>query len=720
VITITDQSGNSAVFSQTGDLIGWNINGIAWQLPKPTPGWSLISEIEDCVHHIKPALSSGHIVTATPSGIDVSFCNFGDSDYMADLTVTVQWRMDQGVLQGNILIAGKNIRTITEIVLPDIDMAYGDAAATSIIVPREFGVVIHGAAELLSSGDDKNNPLAFTYPLGHMMQCFGWTEKDKGLYTDCRDEQGYIKTWQFAHTEEGLISLKILHHMPVTDADMAQYQLPYKVSLGSFNGSWYDMSQIYRRWAITTKWASRSSAQRAKGMFDNIACWVWNRGRIAEVVDPVIELRKRIGLPIALDWYWWHKHAYDIGYPDYFPPREGEAFPEAIARLQQNQVYVQIYTNGVGYDMDGDLWQPDGPSCAIINKDGSMKSAVYNAFIKHRMAIVCGAAQRWHDICLKVADQAADLGIDALYIDLIAAQGGGWFCYSKEHGHAPGGGCYGVQGFRSLLEKVRAKHPQLLIASEATIECYQDLLDGCITCAASYERLKYQAEKYGGRGRLVPLFTAVYHGHFVGFGNYAMLDAIPPFDEKFPPEYRPDSSAEKDWVALYPDQFAFELARTVVYGSQPMVSNLKAEHFKDSRFSDDIDYLVTISREYHQNRKYLLWGRLLPPGTMETESLEIKFLQRFIYTAPGKETELARTYPAVLHSEWQADDGSCAVFMTNYARHAVNIAYTPPAGFRLTGVPVGDIYDGIYKTVLPPRSCRTLTLEPLNEVIKNL
>jgi len=473
------------------------------------------------------------------------------------------------------------------------------------------------------------------------------------------------------------------------------------VSLGGFHGGWYEVARLYRPWALQAPWARRGPAERRSSFVADIACWVWNRGRAADVAPPVKELARRLGAPVALDWYWWHKHAYDTEYPDYFPPREGEeTFRAAVRDLQAHNVRVQVYTNGMCYDVDGKAWAPDGPECALMQEDGSWLAPAYNTFTQHHLAHTCGDSERWRAIVLGLVRQARALGLDGLYLDMIAAVGGRTPCFNPRHRHAPGGGCYSVQGFRETLRQARAQAPGFTLSSESTLEWYLDLFESHIICGISMERLKWQAEMYGGRGRVVPLFMAVYHGRTVCFGNYSFLDGIPPFDELWPAEYRTDPGKEKDWAALCPDQFALELARTVTFGCQPLVSNLRAGHFADPRLAGDLAFLIELSKVYHREREFLLWGEMLAPGDLECPPHETVFLQRFVFTAPGEETYLRREYPAVLHSAWRAPDGRMAVLLVNYTRGAVPVAYRPAEGLRV--VPGGDRAGLPAGTVLEP------------------
>jgi len=711
--TMQDGAGNTVFFSATGDLLAFHSRGQTWELAAPTPGWSLLFAADGELLPARPQPGSGAVISRDDARWTVAYRHVLREDGRAiDVAVQVFWMLADGLLHARLELGGLGPDwTLHAVVLPDMTLAYGEK--TRLVVPREAGWLIEDAAQAFFLDEDAPGVVDFPYPGTQHMQCFGWMDGERGLYMDCRDTEGWIKAWRFAAEEAGVFRLQTRHETPRVLDPAGTFRLPYAITLGGFAGGWYEVAQIYRPWALQTVWASRGPEKRQGSYLSEIACWLWNRGRTDHVAPPAKELAKRLGAPVALDWYWWHKHGYDTEYPDYFPPREGEErFRDAVHDLQDHDVYVQVYTNGMCYDLDGAAWQPDGPLCALIREDGSYKAPAYNTFTNHHLAHTCGAAQRWREIVLGFIDNACALDVDGLYLDMIAAVGGQEACFHPAHGHAPGGGSYGVQGFRELLQQAREKAPKLALSSEATLECYMDLLDGYITPGVSLERLKWQAAMYGGRSSIVPLFSAVYHGHCVCFGNYDFLDGVPPFDEPWPAESRPDPAAEKDWPALYPDQFALELARTICFGFQPMVCNLTAAHFEDPRLQADLDFLVTASRFYYDHRPHLLWGRMLPPGELDCPAVAVDFLQRFIFTAPGEETTLSRSFPRVFHSAWEAPDGSCGVVMINHSRKPAEIVYRHAAGLVLTPNKSGQLRaeNEILTGCLPARSCRFVPL----------
>jgi len=710
MIMLTDAGENWARFDESGRLCCFRSRGQEWAPAQPAVGWS-VTLLVNGERRVATAVCDGEVrVETTPDSIRFTYSRL----CLEDGTVlpggaTVQWRLAEGLLQGSLSVADlPDAVRIRDLTIPDLTFAWTDPRATSLIVPQDLGWVLHEAAANLFRERADFTTDAFEF------QCFGWVEGEHGLYLDTRDAEGWVKQWCFSPAGERQLRIRATCVAPVHAVPASGFTLPYRISLGGFSCDWYDLGRIYRRWALERPWAARGPEQRRDSYFADIACWLWNRGHSSRVAPPSRELARRIGAPVALDWYWWHQHGYDTEYPDYFPPREGaEAFMQAVTDLQAADVRVQVYTNGVTCDMDGGSWEPVGPRATVVLEDGQFQSFAFNTFTKHRLAYACGASEEWRDVMVEVVAKARALGLDGLYLDMIGATGGYQACYSREHGHAPGGGCYGTEGFRALFQRVRAEHPGFALSTECTRENYMDLVEGYILLCTSAERWGWR-EKYGCPAELVPLYPSIYHGRSVCFGNYAFLDGIPPFDDLWPPEFRPDPAAEKDWHALCPDQFAFELARTVAFGCQPMVCNLTQAQLDDAALRGDVAFLVETAQFYYRHREHLLWGEMLPPGELSCETHEIRFLRRFIFTAPDQETIVEAPRPDVLHSAWTAPDGASLLVLINHRREAAEIAYRPAPGWRIAASPAApwSCADGALRGTLPPRSLTAVPLEP--------
>ncbi len=700
------------MFDDAGRLTALCSRGQVWEFEPAGAGGALILEtdgvqrlgVPDRLCRSEPG-TDGESVRFVFEGV-----RFEDGSESVSGRIEVAWRLADGLLLGSMSATAVDTDgpwRLSSLVFPCVSVGWEDPEATALVLPRELGKLVPRAASCLFA--DRTS-IALS---GAQFQCLAWIEGDRGLYLDTRDREGWLRTFCLERNGEQAVRIQVRHLVPGDGASAGAFRLPYEAALGGTTGHWYDVARVYRKWALGQHWARRGPADRRESRFAEIACWVWNRGASARVCPPVAELAERIGHPVGLDWYWWHKHPYDTGYPDYFPPREGEAcFKRVVRDLQRHNVFVQVYTNGVAWDMDGPMWRDGGPACAVIRENGEVLAHAFNRFMGHRLAYVCGAAPGWPDILSGVVRDARALGLDGLYIDMIAIAGGVHSCHSPHHPHAPGGGSYGIQGFRRTLERLRAENPGFPLTSESVQEQFLDLLEGGIVLSNSAERFAGYSEFGGCPVEPVPLFNAVYHGRTVCFGNYALLDGVPPFDDLWPPEFRPDPARERDWAALCPDQFAFEVARTVVFGCQPMVCNLTAEHLRDPRFEADIDFLVRLSRTFAEQRKFLLWGDMLEPGRLVGERRAVKFLRRYIFTKPGEETVIEREYPAVLHSAWRAEDGEAAVLLVNTTRDPAAFAYQPPPGWAAPAAGCGELCldEGQLTGVLPARAIRLVPL----------
>lgn len=684
-----------AWFDEQGRLLGFVSRGQTWTLARPSSGWSAALRV-DGVDRFASAGDTVRVEPLSAAHLRVSGQPRFEDGGAAGGRAVIDWHLADGLLQASLAISGLPAEAVLrELIVPDVTIAWRDGAATSLCVPQGLGFALRGAAEGLFAGRDKVALGATEF------QCWGWSEGGRGLYFDTRDAEGHVKGWRFERVGERELRLRGVCPAP-GDAPHG-WALPYRVSLGGFDGSWYDLATVYRPWALAQPWAVRGPAERRDSYLADIAGWLWNRGRVTTVVPPALELARRVGLPLALDWYWWHQHGYDTEYPDYFPPRDGEApFRAAVRALQAGGVRVQVYTNGMAADMDGGAWLPAGPDSALIQESGEPWAHAFNTFTRHRLALACGAAPAWHEVVSGFVARARELGLDGLYLDMIGNAGGYPACWSTAHGHAPGGGCYGVRGYRALLERLRAEQPGFPLTTEATREDYLDLVEGNIVLHTSAERWGWH-HLHGCDAEVVPLFPAIYHGRCVMFGNYAFLDGIPPFDDRWPAAFRLDPAAERDWPALCPDQFAYEAARTVAFGCQPMICNLTAAQLARPELADDLAFCIALMRAYHAHREWLLWGDMLPPGQLDCPEVEIAFLQRYIFTKPGEERIAACRRPSLLHSAWRAGDGTARLLLTNPLRDEVTLRYIPPAAWRLAA-PMG--------ATLPARAIRLVPLEP--------
>ena len=504
----------------------------------------------------------------------------------------------------------------------------------------------------------------------------------RGVYVDCRDEKNNLHNYLWSK-KDGNLEYHSIHFLPCAPRYRKSNKLGFENSIVTFDGDWFEAAQIYRKWALTTRnYRNRIRNNRQR----DLAIWLWNRGGSEHVIQPAEKLARDCGVLVALDWYWWHNNPYDTNYPNFWPPREGEeVFAAAQKRLKEQGIYCQVYINGLTWDVDLEGFEEEGGlDSAVVNRDGSVFSYEFNCYTHHRLGYMCGEGDIFKKRIMQLIDHLVEAGLPGVYLDMIGCAAL-HPCYNRKHHHAPGGGNYQARGYRKMIKDIRKKYPELQLSTESCNEIFMDCFESGIILSSSMERCCNQEWI-----DCFPVFAAVYHGANTLFGNYALLDGVPPWDPLWPPRDRWKN--EEDWHAVCPDQFALELARTVIWGMQPTVCNLTMEQINDPRYAEDYQWIVYIARFYYENRRYLYDGVMLDPSGFDCKNIPVKFLQRGLFTTEDKKNIMVRERPAVLHSLWQAPDGSKALIVINYTRENQSCSYN------------NSTYE------LPPRTARVIEL----------
>ena len=461
------------------------------------------------------------------------------------------------------------------------------------------------------------------------------------------------------------VKLAFLYLPTLTAENREKGELPFNGTIRSFKGDWFAAAEIYRRWAWEQPWAKAAFARPQKEL-RNIAIWFWNRGLSEEVAPPVERFQEMTGLPVALDWYWWHNIPYDAGYPFFWPPREGEEeFASTVRRLVKKGIFVQPYTNGISWDMKDPTWDECGAPEAIVEANGRTRGNQYNVYVPSALTGMCGTAGKFQAHMRGLVRKLRECGLSGVYLDQI---GGGRTvfraCWNPKHPHPPGGGTTVTDGYRKFLSEIKAENPGFPLSTEYTSEAYLDMVDSCISLWQNGERFNMPATP---EFETVPAFQAVYHGAIALYGSYAMIDGIPPWDPKWPKKYR--WKKEKPWEKLYPDQYVLEFARGVVMGMQPMLHCLRMNHFDDPRYADNFKFTVDTAKFYHANLDYLYDGVMCAPGNMTCARQPVELFVRGIYTTPKKAKVVRHpALPTILHSVWRTKDGRIAAVLCNWSR----------------------------------------------------
>jgi len=601
----------------------------------------------------------------------------------ADFTVTGTVRREaKGLLTYG--FSWKDCRSADLVEVVEYPVVTVPAAPTMRFVhPGGTGITVVKELVGLGAGEEILDAKGVCPRSFHFVAALDESGKGPSHYIDQRGAREWATEIHARTAGTGRITLLSLYVLPVSRETTVSYELPFRSGYRRLDRpSWFEAAATYREYLRTEPWY-QAARKRDLGRLADIGLWVWNRGLIDDVIPPLEELKRRTGVPLALDWYWWHHNPYDTDYPFYWPPREGEErFKAAVARLNAQGIFAQTYVNGQMWDMDGHDcdWRVGGAPAVRMKRDGTFDRRAWCVFNRHRLTSLCSESPVFQREIRSVVRHLAQCGLPAQYLDCMG-NGAYGECWNTNHVHALGGGNHAVLGWRKFIADIKRDNPGLRLATEHASEGYLGICDAFICVIAAYER-------YSGEGRVkrdfLPIAPALYHGLGAFFGGCTMLDGTPPWDPRWPADWR--WKKELDWPRLFPDQFAAEFGRSVAWGIQPMVHNCKMANLNDPRLAEDVDFMIRGARFYHANRDLLFYAEMRDPGEMAVASAEVRFMNRTVYTKEGEYKVALNTLPTVLHSVWQGAGGVEAV-LVNWTRRPQPYRLVTPDGQSAGTVP---------------------------------
>lgn len=539
-----------------------------------------------------------------------------------------------------------------------------------LAVPEWTGIVAANPRAMLCTG--RGRRAAWSYPGILSMQCAAYYARGgSGLYTAFDDTAAFYKSLGFWGASDGSVNAEAVHFPSGLAQGQTEWALPYGILLGVFQGDWYTAAELYRAWALQQSWTKESRLK--KGLSSDwllgTGAWVWNRGRSEGVLPYAAELQQSLGLPVSVFWHWWHGCPYDIGFPEYLPPREGaDAFKTALDRAHAEGLHAMVYMNQRAWGMSTQSWQEQhAERFAVKGEDGKVHPEVYNTFTGKALASMCLYTPFWRDTYAGLAERAfKDLGVDGIYMDQACDSRR---CYDPTHGHPLGGGNYWMDGFKQLEQDLRkrcAEPRPITLAGEGCGEAWLPYLDLLLTLQNSKERYSSPDSPW----EVIPFFHAVYHPYAVLYGSYSSL-TMPPYDELWPSEFAPEKPLEL-LDRAFSNQFCLEQARAFTWGQQPAIANFTPNQLTER--AEEIAYFKRIAQVRYRAMKYLLHGEFLRPPEINAPMAESPFSRLSIYA--GQQDRLksfTKRYPQVLASAWRAPDGDIGVAVANVANEPMEI-----------------------------------------------
>ena len=308
--------------------------------------------------------------------VRLSWTDFG-REVSPQLKVIVEARLEpeRAMSAWHITVANLHGLVLEKVRFPQVP-AIRPQTDEYLAVPVWMGQLAPNPRSLLASAGGKQKRMEWDYPGLTSLQCLAfYRQNGPGLYFSCDDTASFRKSFALWGSDGGQVNYEMVHLPEGREADT--YALPYHAIIGAFEGDWFTAAERYRSWATNQVWAreSRLESGRTPEWAVDTGMWVWNRGRSAGVLDPAIALQKELGLPVRVFWHWWHGCAYDTGFPEYLPPREGvESFTNALARAHQENVRAIVYMNQRLWGMTTESWKREGAErYAVKAADGTVR-----------------------------------------------------------------------------------------------------------------------------------------------------------------------------------------------------------------------------------------------------------------------------------------------------------------------------------------------------------
>jgi hypothetical protein len=331
--------------------------------------------------------------------------------------------------------------------------------------------------------------------------------------------------------------------------------------------------------------------------------------------------------------------------PHVWPPfGDAKNFDEFMKALHASGDMLGVYCSGFGYTLQSNLIE--GYNKAEEYEKGELwKGMCAGPDAKVAISNICTDQRSGYDICpaSKVGRRLLDNAYAPLfeseldYVQILDQNHGGgqYFCYSREHGHAPAPGAWMTESMQNMLSDWKERAGSTLFGCEsASSEPFISSLQ--------FSDNRFELNYFFGRS--VPLYSYIYHEYVRNFmGNQVCC----PFADT-------------------PDTLRYRLAYSFSIGdSMTLVLTENGEpasywgmrdfsHLPDKKKA--LTLISNLTRFYRESAKpYLYAGRMTASPEIECESLsfEIRDYGRSV------------TLPALLSSSWEASDGSRVLILVN-------------------------------------------------------
>ena len=619
--------------------------------------------------------------------------NFSNCEACPDITVTIKAVYDNegiswsgGIQNRSSLWSAMELSYPTPLIIAD---------GMDFFLPAESGQVVKNVGDK-SIFDLHVEEKLIGYPSRKCcMQYFAVYGKESGIYLGIHDGSAAAKEIGMTHKEGNLgIAVRFCGIGATLPAN--SFELRGVSRWQYMTGDWFDASMIYREFVKKeASWLPETGPDGrpdTENRFKDIPMWIMDAmpntpeqgdncpKNLTSDLDAStpdywyerpIRLRKELGVPVSYHIYNWHETPFNLEYPHYHSKKD---LIDKMEMLKQNGLYVMPYINAVAWEMydieEGHEvnFENTGKYGALIKEDGDIRLTKYPQVKKSgkvsHLVPICPCFRTWWDIIDKVSEYMVDeMKVDGVYYDQIAAYTG-YPCYSRDHGHLPGGGSYWAEEYTAMMQKIRERKNHGFCFSECNSESYMKGFDGYLTwtwvCSGE-----------------VPAFAAVYAGYIVMLGR--SLDGI-----------------KKEDV----DYFRTNVARSLLSGIQ--IGWCKSDVVDNPKKFDFLKKIVHLRHEYSV---FFRSATMCRPPVVKTTKQPLHISPALWFKGPISAEQ-------VQSAAWKSYDGKKVVlFVTSICEQEADceISFSAkeygvdtnalPNGFSLSGDRV------VYKGTLAPTQC---------------
>lgn len=498
-------------------------------------------------------------------------------------------------------------------------------------------------------------------------QFIAW-ELAGGVYLGAHDAQRGLKNIDCVPLDGG-VRLKIKIYAGKNFGE--NYATDFDVVTDFFQGGWMEAAEIYRQWL------ARHLPDGLRPLAENDDLPEWYHDSPIVITYPVRglhdmddmkpnrffpyenalprieELAQKMGSRILVLLMHWEGTA-PWAPPFVWPPYGGEEMLKSfIQKLHDQGHLLGVYLSGIGFTEQSNLIQEYNNE-KRIQEEGFRRSFCLSPEGKLEYSHICRGQRRGYDLCPMGKDTVeiitgevramGEAGID--YAQILDQNHGGnpYFCFSRDHGHAPVPGPWMTQSMMELLKKAHETAPHMLF--------------GCESAAGEpylpYLMLSDNRFNLGWIcGKPIPIFAYLYHEYLSNFmGNQVCAGST----------FAPD-----------PESLCYRLAYSFAAGDLLTLiltdDGRITQAWGDRQFDllPDEEQAITLLRNMTalrrgKGKKYLCGGRMIKPLSVS----EIP-TRTFAMRTPAKTCQA----PCVLFSRWQSADGCKAQVLVNWTKNAI-------------------------------------------------